>query len=173
MVIHIVGLETYARAFDGDKAAETLRIFSENFCLPNSFHVNGEQYNKGYSKMKYRPFTLEGNFAFASGIQEMLIQSHTGILRIFPAIPSEWKDISFTTLRAQGAFLVSAKQMSGKVEKVEISSEKGGICKLKNPFGTSIYRVKSNWNSVVKTNGEILTIEFPEKGKVELLRKFN
>ena len=163
----------YARAFDGDKAAETLRIFSENFCLPNSFHVNGEQYNKGYSKMKYRPFTLEGNFAFASGIQEMLIQSHTGILRIFPAIPSEWKDISFTTLRAQGAFLVSAKQMSGKVEKVEISSEKGGICKLKNPFGTSIYRVKSNWNSVVKTNGEILTIEFPEKGKVELLRKFN
>jgi len=32
----------YARAFEGEKAAETLRIFAENFTLPNSFHANGE-----------------------------------------------------------------------------------------------------------------------------------
>jgi alpha-L-fucosidase 2 len=124
----------YARAFMGEKAAETLRIFSENFCLPNSFHVNGEQHNRGYSKFKYRPFTLEGNFAFASAIQEMLIQSHTGIVRIFPAIPAEWKNVSFNQLRTTGAFLVSAKQQDGKVAEVEIFSEKGGKIKLANPF---------------------------------------
>jgi alpha-L-fucosidase 2 len=49
--------------------------------------------------MTYRPFTLEGNFAFASAIQEMLIQSHTGVVKLFPAIPSDWKDVSFNTLR--------------------------------------------------------------------------
>ena len=119
--------------------------------------------------MKYRPFTLEGNFAFASGIQEMLLQSHTGIIRIFPAIPLKWKDVAFKTLRAQGAFLVSARQKEGKMEKVEIISEKGGICKLRNPFGATPYQIKFSWKGTVKTDGEILTIEFPKTGKVEIL----
>jgi alpha-L-fucosidase 2 len=161
----------YARAFMGDKAAEALRIFSENFCLPNSFHVNGEQYNKGYSKMKYRPFTLEGNFAFAAGIQEMLIQSHTGTIQIFPAIPSGWKNVSFSTLRAVGAFLVSADQKGGKVEKVVIDSEKGGICKLKNPFGAVPFQVKYSWKGNVITGKDILTIEFPKNGQIILSKQ--
>jgi alpha-L-fucosidase 2 len=160
----------YARACMGDKAAETLRIFSENFCLPNSFHVNGEQHDKGYSKMKYRPFTLEGNFAFAAGVQEMLIQSHTGIIQIFPAIPANWKDLSFNTLRATGAFLVSAAQKGGLVEKVEITSEKGGTCKLRNPFGVASYKAKYSWNGTLKADKDILTIVFPKNGKAVLTR---
>ena len=158
----------YARAFMGDKAAESLRIFSENFCLPNSFHVNGEQHDKGFSKMKYRPFTLEGNFAFAAGVQEMLIQSHTGIIHIFPAIPAHWKDLSFSTLRAASAFLVSAEQKNGKVTKVEIISEKGGVCKLKNPFGTASFHANYSWNGNLNSENDILTIEFPKNGKVVL-----
>ncbi len=158
----------YARAFMGDKAAKALRIFAENFCLPNSFHVNGEQYNKGYSKFKYRPFTLEGNFAFAAGVQEMLIQSHTGVIQIFPAIPAHWKDVSFSTLRTTGAFLVSAEQKEGKVEQVEITSEQGGFCKLKNPFGASPYKVKYSWNGALKSEKDILIIEFPKNGKAIL-----
>ncbi len=160
----------YARAFMGEKAAETLRIFSENFCLPNSFHVNGEQHNKGYSKMKYRPFTLEGNFAFAAAIQEMLIQSHTGIIRIFPAIPADWKNVSFKTLRTNGAFLVSAQQTEGKVDRIEIFSENGGICKLKNPFGANPYNAKYSWSGSLKHEAEIMTIEFPKNGSIVLSR---
>jgi alpha-L-fucosidase 2 len=152
----------------GEKAAEVLRIFSENFCLPNSFHVNGEQHNKGYSKFTYRPFTLEGNFACAAAIQEMLIQSHTGIIRIFPAIPSGWKDVAFKTLRTEGAFLVSAQQKDGSIEKIEISSENGGTCKLKNPFGTNRYRMKYSWNGSLKEDGDLLIIEFPRNGKTEM-----
>jgi alpha-L-fucosidase 2 len=160
----------YARAFMGEKAAETLRIFSENFCLPNSFHVNGEQYNKGYSKMKYRPFTLEGNFAFAAGVQEMLIQSHTGIINIFPAIPAGWKNISFSTLRTTGAFLVSAEKKDGEMETVTVISEKGGVCKIKNPFGIGSYKAKYSWNGTLKSNENILTIVFPKGGRVVLSR---
>ncbi len=160
----------YARAFMGEKAAETLRIFSENFCLPNSFHANGDQSGKGYSKFTYRPFTLEGNFAFAAGVQEMLIQGHTGVIQIFPAIPESWKDVAFKTLRAEGAFLVSSQQKRGKVERVEIVSEKGGTCKLKNPFGSDRYQLKYSWKGTVKTESGILTIVFPQGGKVELLK---
>jgi alpha-L-fucosidase 2 len=160
----------YARAFMGDKAAETLRIFAENFCLPNSFHVNGEQHNKGYSKFKYRPFTLEGNFAFAAAVQEMLIQSHSGTIRIFPALPSDWKDVEFNTLRTEGAFLVSARQKDSRVQKVEIISENGGTCKLKNPFGTDHYSSEFSGSGTLKVEGENLIIEFDKDGKVELVK---
>jgi alpha-L-fucosidase 2 len=125
----------YARALEGEKAAEALRDFATCFTLPSSFHVNGDQSGTGKSKFTYRPFTLEGNFAFASGIHEMLLQSHTGIVHIFPAIPKSWKNLSFRTLRTEGAFLVSAKMEDGACTQVEITAEKGGILRLADPFG--------------------------------------
>jgi len=112
--------------------------------------------------MKYRPFTLEGNFAFASGIQEMLIQSHTGIIHLFPAIPADWKDVSFSTLRTVGAFLVSAEQKDGKVEKIEIISEMGGVCKLKNLFGLDQYKIKYSWNGTLIS----LRLNFQKTGRL-------
>ncbi len=124
----------YARAFEGEKAAESLRIFAKCFCLKNSFHVNGDQCKAGYSKFLYRPFTLEGNFAFASAIQEMLLQSHTGVVKVFPAIPADWKDAEFNKLRAQGAFLISAKKENGLVSTVTVNSEKSGELVIENPF---------------------------------------
>jgi len=124
----------YARALEGDKAAEALRDFATCFTLPSSFHVNGDQSGTGKSRFTYRPFTLEGNFAYASGIHEMLLQSHTGNIRIFPAIPESWQDVSFHTLRTEGAFLVSANMENGVCTQVEITSEKGGTLRLADPF---------------------------------------
>jgi alpha-L-fucosidase 2 len=123
----------YARAFDGEKAAGVLRDFATCFTLPNSFHVNGDQTKSGKSKFLYRPFTLEGNFAFAAGLQEMLIQSHTGVIRVFPAIPAGWKEVSFDNLRAEGAFLVTAVMAEGKVTQIVIHAEKDGVCRLADP----------------------------------------
>lgn len=151
-----------ARAFDGEGAAEALRTFSECFCLKNSFHVNGDQTKSGKSKFVYRPFTLEGNFAFASGLQEMLIQSHTGTVRLFPAIPGNWKDLSFSKLRTEGAFLVSAKMEDGKVMEAEITSEKGGEIKILNPFpdneiNVSVpFKINENIISILITPGQLI-----------------
>jgi alpha-L-fucosidase 2 len=125
-----------ARAKDGEGAAKDLTIFAKAFCSINSFHLNGDQTKSGYSRYTYRPFTLEGNFAFAAGLQEMLIQSYAGFIEIMPAVPAEWKDISFESLRTEGAFLVSAKKTEGQVAEVKIVSEKGGNTKLKLPFKT-------------------------------------
>lgn len=123
-----------ARMLDGDAAARSLHIFAKAFCSPNSFHLNGDQLQKGYSGITYRPFTLEGNFAFASAVQEMLLQSHTGVIRVFPALPEGWREASFRDMRAVGAFLVSADYREGHVEQITVRSEKGGTMKLYNPF---------------------------------------
>jgi alpha-L-fucosidase 2 len=124
----------WARARNGEKAAAALRTFATCFCLPNSFHVNGDQSGTGKSRFTYRPFTLEGNFAFAEGVQEMLLQSQGGVIRAFPAVPDSWQDASFSTLRAEGAFLVSAVRRSGKLDSVTVVCEKGGRLRFANSF---------------------------------------
>ena len=158
-----------ARAFDGEGAAKDLRTFAECFCLPNTFHVNGDQTKSGKSRYTYRPFTLEGNFAFAAGIQEMLLQSHTGVVRVFPAIPADWSDVSFSNLRAMGAFLVSAEKKDGKVIKLRIYPEQGGTLRIASPFGSDEATVTGNAGSVTR-DGDVLTFETRAGEWVEIAR---
>jgi alpha-L-fucosidase 2 len=155
-----------ARAFDGKGAAEALRIFAGDFCLKNSFHANGDQSGTGKSKFTYRPFTLEGNFAFASGIQEMLIQSHTGTVRLFPAIPEEWKEVSFNNLRTEGAFLFSSQMEHGDITEVNILSEKGGELKISNPFKNNDFKCSSPYESA----DNILVIKTEPGQKIRITR---
>lgn len=127
-----------ARALDGEGAYRALNIFATCFVLRNGFHVNGDQSKSGKSTFLYRPFTLEGNFAFASGVQEMLLQSHTDIVRVFPAIPDSWKNVSFERLRARGALVVSAERAGGSMKSLSIKAEKDTQFKLENPFDQDI-----------------------------------
>ncbi len=155
-----------ARAMDGDGAAEALKIFAEHFCLRNTFHANGDQTKMGYSKFTYRPFTLEGNMAFASGIHEMLMQSHTGTIYLFPAIPASWKNVSFDKLRAVGAFLVSAQIENEKISQIVVESEKGGILRLKKPAdgkyretgGRNLHETGSIWEIEMKPGESICLV---------------
>lgn len=160
-----------ARAGEGAKAARALRIFAECFCLPNSFHANGDQCRAGLSKFTYRPFTLEGNFAFAAGIQEMLLQSHTGTIRVFPAVPDSWRDAAFSTLRTYGAFLVTAKRADGQVKEVLIHSEKGGLMRLDNPFGDAGFRVRGMPQTRLLSESGIIEAEMLPGEKISLRRR--
>jgi len=130
----------YARAREAENAIKQLQIFASNFCSSNSFHLNGDQKGGQYSSFTYRPFTLEGNFAFAQGVHELLLQTRNGYIEIFPAVPQTWKDISFNSLRTEGAFLISAKKENGVPVSVKIYAEKGGVCALKLPFKTFIQK---------------------------------
>lgn len=148
-----------ARAKDGEGAAKDLNIFVKAFCSVNSFHLNGDQTKSGYSKYQYRPFTLEGNFAFASGLQEMLIQSYAGFIEVLPATPVAWKDVAFENLRTEGAFLVSVKKSGGQVSEVKIVSEKGGKTKLKLPFKTWFSNTLKN-AAIDRSEQGFLTLSF-------------
>ncbi|MNO17920.1 hypothetical protein D3C76_76220 [compost metagenome] len=65
------------------------------------------------------------NFALPAVINECLLQSYNGALRLFPNWPSHQK-AEFHTLRATGGFLVSAAIEAGEVQWIEITSEAGG-----------------------------------------------
>lgn len=130
----------YARAYQAGKAVKQLEIFASNFCSPNSFHLNGDQKGGQYSGFTYRPFTLEGNFAFAQGVQELLLQSRNGYIQAFPAVPQSWKDVTFNNLRAEGAFLVSGNKENGVPTTVKVYAEKAGVLRIKLPFKTYVVR---------------------------------
>jgi hypothetical protein len=66
--------------------------------------------------------------------------------------------------------LVSAEKKDGEMETVTVISEKGGVCKIKNPFGIGSYKAKYSWNGTLKSNENILTIVFPKGGRVVLSR---
>lgn len=156
-----------ARAMKGEDARDALRTFAECFCLANGFHANGDQSQSGKSKFTYRPFTLEGNFAFAAALQEMLLQSHTGKIYIFPALPEDWKDLSFEKLRAEGAFIVSASLQGGKLVHAEITAEQGGTLQVINSFGPE-YQLKIDDKCLQDTEGIWkVTLSIGEKCTIE------
>jgi hypothetical protein len=66
-------------------------------------------------------------------INEMLLQSHEGVLRFFPCWPKD-QDARFGNLRAVGAFLVSAELKEGRVGGIKLLSERGRPCTVQNPW---------------------------------------
>ena len=76
---------------------------------------------------------IENCSLFANTLNEMAMQSHEGILRLFP-VWDKSLNASFRCLRADGAFLVSSSISGGKIGKTEILAEKGGKLTIENPF---------------------------------------
>jgi len=124
-----------SRAGYGNTAWEMLDIYASSFIMPNTFHINGDPRIFGLSLFDYDPMTLEAGFGAAAAIMEMLLQSYGGCIRVFPTIPDRWHDAYFADLRAEGAFLVTAKLTNGKTDFVALTSEAGEACRVRNPFG--------------------------------------
>ncbi|WP_157493659.1 glycosyl hydrolase family 95 catalytic domain-containing protein [Draconibacterium sediminis] len=74
----------------------------------------------------------------ARAIQDMILSSYNNTIRIFPAVPDNWKDAAFENLRADGAFLVSAKRAGGKTQFVKIESLAEEPCIVKADFNGEI-----------------------------------
>ena len=66
-------------------------------------------------------------------INEFLIQSVKGKIRLFPCWPKD-RDARFSKLRCEGGFLVSAEQRQGRVVHLEILSTAGGRLTLLSPW---------------------------------------
>jgi alpha-L-fucosidase 2 len=73
------------------------------------------------------------NVAAFHGLTEMLLQSHEGVVRLFPCWPKD-QNARFGGLRTVGAFLVSSELKNGVVLGVKIVSEKGRDCTVVNPW---------------------------------------
>jgi hypothetical protein len=90
-------------------------------------------------------------------IGEMLLQSHEGVMRLFPVWPKS-RDASFGRLRTVGAFLVSAELRKGEVTALTIESEKGRECILQNPWPGRTVKLTRNGRPAEALTGDPLRI---------------
>jgi hypothetical protein len=92
-------------------------------------------------------------------LQEMMLQSWDGALRVFPAWPRA-VDARFEDFRAEGAFLVSAAWSGGRVQSLDIVSERGAGCRLYPPWPEGVQVLNEAGQTVECQAGEYGRISF-------------
>ncbi len=126
---YTVGASFAALLKDGNRAFRYLEGFRPYMGASTMYFEGGE------AALPVMETPLHG----AAAIQEMLFQSWGGRIRIFPAVPDAWRNISFHDLRAEGAFLASAARRDGATSWIRVRSLAGESCLLetdmKNPRG--------------------------------------
>ena len=110
----------------------------------------------------YYPCMMEFTGEMLAAVNEMLLQSYNGLIRVFPALPDgdmeyyrlhrngdsyhtwpdryipyeAWKDARFDKLLAKGAFEISAEVKEGKLRFITVHSQKGGRVNITSPLLT-------------------------------------
>lgn len=108
--------------YDPDVIWEEMRQMILHRGIPNGF-------------LKENPHGIEQLNTIPDAIQEMMLQSHEGIIRIFPVWPvKNHPDAAFRGFRACKAFEISASLKNGVVDAVTVVSHKGHICRIQNPW---------------------------------------
>lgn len=118
-------LNLWARTGDGERAYKILRGLLSDCTFENlwDFHP---------------PFQIDGNFGGSAGIAECLLQSHEGVIRVLPSIPSEWNSGAFKGLCARGGFIVNTEWQNGAVTSLSVFSKNGGNCTVTFPISEGV-----------------------------------
>jgi alpha-L-fucosidase 2 len=71
------------------------------------------------------PFQIDGNLGFVAAVCEMLLQSHTGVLDLLPALPAALPDGEITGLAARDGVLVDLVWAGGILQSVSLRARAG------------------------------------------------
>jgi alpha-L-fucosidase 2 len=119
-----------ARLEDGEAAYENVLQLFRQSTRRNLFDVCGLKENS--------PFQIDGNLGGPSGLIEMLLQSHAGVVRLLPALPKAWPQGSFRGLRARGGLEIDLEWKDGRATKATLRASQDGEVRLAVPAGQKV-----------------------------------
>ncbi len=145
-------INLWARLLDGDHAYELLKraltpVASENI----GYEGGGGVYPNLFDA--HPPFQIDGNFGATSGICEMLLQSHSGEIRLLPALPKAWPTGRVEGLRARGGSEVSIAWDRGALTNATIRSTSGTICRVR--YGDRVVTVRVKAGRTASLDGRL------------------
>lgn len=121
-----IAASMYAAMGDGEQAYAYLDAFVDTYGGADISRGNTHYYAHSVSGM-----TQEVSLTGSVSLNDMLLQSWGGKLRVFPAVPEHWEDVAFASLRGEGAFLVSAERRAGELARLHVASLAGAPCRVK------------------------------------------
>jgi len=134
----------WARLADGDKAWESLSMLMQHSTNLNLFDT--------HPAGKTSIFQIDGNFGATAAITEMLMQSHTGVIDLLPALPAAWPKGEVKGLRARGSLEVDLRWESGKAVAAMIRPDFSGEYRLRVPQGQKIHSVADGTEVKLQTH---------------------
>ena len=79
------------------------------------------------------PFQIDGNFGGTAGIAEMLLQSHTGVIELLPALPEVLTEGAFDRFCVRGGAEISAAWKNHQLTSARLKATIDNSFKLKIP----------------------------------------
>jgi len=136
----------WARLHDGDHAYKILRGMLRGNVARNLFDL-------------HPPFQIDGNFGYAAGVCEMLLQSHLRTddgryqIHLLPALPSAWKTGRVTGLCARGGFEVDIAWKDGRLTEATLRPTLGRALHLR--YGETEVNFHPKAGDVLRLDGKL------------------